>query len=111
VIPQTAECGLEATFFVVMPTLLNIIGVRESSRFNELLGALDVVSESAILFFGFLFAFNPTMLIHQMTTSWPDAYHLAKDNLYTIRVKSRKVLSLLDDDYSFLEDERVQREK
>ena len=68
---------LEATFFVVMLTILNILGVRESSRFNEVLGALDVVSESAILFFGFLFAFNPTMLIHQMTTSWPDPFHLA----------------------------------
>ena len=31
----------------------------------------------AILFFGFLFAFNPNMLIYQMTTAWPDAYHLA----------------------------------
>ena len=68
---------LEATFFVAMLTLLNILGVRESSRFNEVLGALDVVSESAILFFGFLFAFNPTLLIHQMTTQWPDPYHLA----------------------------------
>src|SRR5579859_1285645 len=68
---------LEATFFVVMLTILNILGVRESTRFNEILGALDVVSESAILFFGFLFAFNPTMLIHQMTTSWPDPFHLA----------------------------------
>lgn len=68
---------LEATFFVIMLTLLNIIGVREASRFNELLGAVDVVSESTILFFGFLFAFNPKMLIHQMTTAWPDAYHLA----------------------------------
>ena len=46
----------EATFFVVMLTLLNILGVRESSKFNEVLGALDVISESAILFFGFLFA-------------------------------------------------------
>ena len=68
---------LEATFFVVMLTLLNIIGVRESSKFNEILGALDIASESAILFFGFLFAFNPTMLIHQMTTAWPDPFHLA----------------------------------
>jgi basic amino acid/polyamine antiporter, APA family len=68
---------LEATFLVVMLTLLNILGVRESSRFNEILGALDIVSESAILFFGFLFAFNPTLLIHQMTTSWPDPFHLA----------------------------------
>jgi APA family basic amino acid/polyamine antiporter len=68
---------LEATFFVVMLTLLNILGVRESSRFNEILGALDIASESAILFFGFLFAFNPAMLIHQMTTAWPDPFHLA----------------------------------
>ena len=68
---------LEATFFVVMLTLLNILGVRESSRFNEILGALDIFSESSILFFGFLFAFNPTMLIHQMIIAWPDPYHLA----------------------------------
>jgi len=68
---------LEATFLVVMLTLLNILGVRESSKFNEILGALDIASESAILFFGFLFAFNPSMLIHQMTTSWPDPFHLA----------------------------------
>src|SRR5713101_7354724 len=47
---------LEATIFVVFLTILNILGVRESSRFNEILGALDVTSESAILFFGFLFA-------------------------------------------------------
>ena len=68
---------LEATILVVFLTVLNILGVRESSRFNEILGALDVTSESAILFFGFLFAFNPTLLIHQMTTAWPDPFHLA----------------------------------
>lgn len=68
---------LEATFFVVMLTGLNILGVRESSRFNEILGALDIFSESSLLFFGFLFAFNPSLLIHQMTTAWPDPFHLA----------------------------------
>ena len=68
---------LEATFFVVMLTFLNILGVRESSRFNEILGALDIISESSILFIGFLFAFNPSMLIHQMVTAWPDPFHLA----------------------------------
>lgn len=31
----------------------------------------------SILFFGFLFAFNPTLLIHQIATAWPDPYHLA----------------------------------
>ncbi len=68
---------LEATILVAFLTVLNILGVRESTRFNEILGALDVTSESAILFFGFLFAFNPTLLIHQMTTAWPDPFHLA----------------------------------
>jgi APA family basic amino acid/polyamine antiporter len=68
---------LEATFFVVMLTFLNMLGVRESTRFNEILGAIDIISESSILFFGFLFAFNPTLLIHQMVTSWPDPFHLA----------------------------------
>jgi len=68
---------LEATLLVVFLTILNILGVRESTRFNEILGALDIMSESAILFFGFLFAFNPTLLIHQMTTAWPDPYRLA----------------------------------
>ncbi|HEX9130995.1 MAG TPA: APC family permease, partial [Ktedonobacteraceae bacterium] len=68
---------LETTILVVFLTTLNILGVRESTRFNEILGALDIMSESAILFFGFLFAFNPTLLIHQMTTAWPDPFHLA----------------------------------
>ncbi len=68
---------LETTVFIGFLTVLNILGVRESSRFNEILGALDVISESTILFLGFLFAFNPTLLVHQMATAWPDPYHLA----------------------------------
>src|SRR5215468_5916084 len=63
---------LETTILVIFLLTLNILGVRESTRFNEILGALDIVSESAILFFGILFAFNPALLIHQMTTAWPD---------------------------------------
>jgi APA family basic amino acid/polyamine antiporter len=68
---------VETTFLVVFLTVLNILGVRESSRFNEVLGALDIISESTILFFGFLFAFNPGLLVHQMVTQWPSPYNLA----------------------------------
>lgn len=68
---------LETTVLVLFLTILNILGVRESTRFNEILGALDIASETTILFFGFLFAFNPGLLIHQMTTAWPDPFHLA----------------------------------
>jgi APA family basic amino acid/polyamine antiporter len=56
--------------------LLNVIGVRESSAFNELVSGLDVVSETAILFFGFLFAFSPELLLHTMQTAWPTPFNL-----------------------------------
>ncbi|GAC1308153.1 MAG: amino acid permease [Vulcanimicrobiaceae bacterium] len=61
---------------IVGLAVLNIVGVRESSAFNELVSGLDVVSETAILFFGFLFAFQPQLLIHTMTTSWPTPFNL-----------------------------------
>lgn len=56
--------------------VLNIIGVRESSAFNELVSGLDVVSETSILFFGFLFAFDPQLLVHTMTVAWPTPFAL-----------------------------------
>ena len=55
---------------------LNMIGVRESSAFNEIVSGLDVVSETAILFFGFLFAFRPEILVHTMTVDWPTPFNL-----------------------------------
>jgi APA family basic amino acid/polyamine antiporter len=50
--------------------------VRESTTFNGVVAAIDVVSETSILFFGFLFAFNPDLLIHTMTVFWPSTNHL-----------------------------------
>jgi APA family basic amino acid/polyamine antiporter len=55
---------------------LNIIGVRESTTFNGVVSALDVLSETCILCFGFLFAFRPDLLIHNMQVSWPSPYQL-----------------------------------
>jgi APA family basic amino acid/polyamine antiporter len=56
--------------------ILNVVGVRESTTFNGVVSALDVVSETSILFFGFLFAFNPQLLLHAMTAYWPTDEHL-----------------------------------
>ncbi len=56
--------------------ILNVIGVRESTTFNGIVSAFDVVSETSILFFGFLFAFNPDLLVHNMTYYWPTNDHL-----------------------------------
>jgi len=61
---------------IVGLALLNIIGVRESSAFNELVSGLDVVSETSILFFGFLFAFDPQLLVHTMHAAWPSPFAL-----------------------------------
>jgi APA family basic amino acid/polyamine antiporter len=55
---------------------LNIIGVRESSAFNELVSGLDVVSETSILCFGFFFAFHPELLQHTMQNFWPSPFNL-----------------------------------
>ncbi|MGC1380947.1 MAG: APC family permease [Candidatus Baltobacteraceae bacterium] len=61
---------------VVALCLLNVVGVRESTTFNGIVSALDVMSESAILCLGFLFAFRPQLLIHTMHVSWPSPYQL-----------------------------------
>src|ERR1700677_2296003 len=75
----TANPGLHfAVAFILIAglCLLNVIGVRESTTFNGVVSALDVVSETSILFFGFLFAFNPDLLIHTMQFAWPSNEHL-----------------------------------
>jgi basic amino acid/polyamine antiporter, APA family len=56
--------------------VLNVIGVRESTAFNGFVSALDVISETCILCFGFLFAFRPHLLIHAMQFDWPTPYQL-----------------------------------
>ena len=61
---------------IVGLAILNIIGVRESTAFQGLVSALDIFSESAILFFGFLFAFDPSLLVHTMQANWPTTFQL-----------------------------------
>ncbi|MBV9699843.1 MAG: hypothetical protein JO078_06940, partial [Candidatus Eremiobacteraeota bacterium] len=56
--------------------VLNVIGVRESTAFQGLVSGMDMLSESAILFFGFLFAFRPELLVHSMQTGWPTTFQL-----------------------------------
>src|SRR5665213_2034600 len=52
---------------------LNVIGIRESTAFNGVVSALDICSETAILTLGFLFAFDPHLLVHTMQVSWPSS--------------------------------------
>jgi APA family basic amino acid/polyamine antiporter len=45
--------------------LLNVRGIKESSLFNEILGGIDIATESSIIIFGFCFAWRPELLAQQ----------------------------------------------
>ncbi len=55
---------------------LNVLGVRESTAFQGSVSAIDVLSETLILCFAFLFAFDPGLLVHTMQTAWPSPFAL-----------------------------------
>ena len=55
----------ESLVLVAFLIWLNIIGMRESSLFNEIIGAVDITAESTIIIFGFLFAWKPELLAAQ----------------------------------------------
>jgi len=60
--------GLVAFFLVIALLILNSVGIRESSAFNELLVSLDLVVESAILIGGILLAFGVALFLSQIET-------------------------------------------
>ena len=57
-------------------TTINVMGVKHSSRINEVVAALDVVNETLILVCGFVFAWDPMMLVHNMQSHWPTTGNL-----------------------------------
>jgi APA family basic amino acid/polyamine antiporter len=59
--------GFIAFFLVIALLLLNSVGIRESSRFNELLVSLDLVVESLILITGIVLAFGLALFLSQIT--------------------------------------------
>ena len=62
-----ALLGLIATVLVMLLLLLNIVGIRTSSFFNEILVAIDLVVESAILILSLGLHFNWNFFMHQVT--------------------------------------------
>lgn len=58
-------------FFTLLLIVLNIKGVRKSSRLNEVLCAIDMVNESVIIILGFVFTFKPDLFLHQITHYFP----------------------------------------
>ena len=66
-------CVLLMTAFL---TAINVLGVKQSSRINEVVAALDVVNETLILVCGFVFAWSPFLLVHNMQAHWPTTSNL-----------------------------------
>jgi APA family basic amino acid/polyamine antiporter len=54
---------------------INIRGIRKSSLLNEVLGAVDIITESTIIIMGFLFAWKPELLAHQWKTQFPSLHN------------------------------------
>jgi basic amino acid/polyamine antiporter, APA family len=66
---------LEASVLIAMLVWLNIRGIRESSLLNEILGLIDICTESTIIILGFLFAFKPQLLTYQWRHEFPTLHH------------------------------------
>ncbi|HZU14782.1 MAG TPA: APC family permease [Chloroflexota bacterium] len=61
---------VESIVMVGLLLTLNTIGVRESSKLNEMAGALDIFAESTIIVIGFAFAFWPYLYWSQISHFW-----------------------------------------
>jgi len=57
----------EALVLIVFLIWLNMRGIRESSLFNEIVGGIDIITETLIVVFGFTFAWRPELLVSQFT--------------------------------------------
>jgi APA family basic amino acid/polyamine antiporter len=53
---------------------LNIRGMRESSLVNEIVGVIIILTESALVILGFLFAWKPELLVHQWKMEFPSLH-------------------------------------
>ena len=56
---------IETMVLIGFLILINIRGVRHSSRLNEVLGAMDLVLETSVVVLGFILAWNPQLLVSQ----------------------------------------------
>ncbi|MGB8657919.1 MAG: APC family permease [Candidatus Zixiibacteriota bacterium] len=67
---------VESLILIGILILVNIKGMKESSLLNSVLGAVDLLAESSVIIFGFLFAWKPELLVHQWKTQFPSFHNL-----------------------------------
>ncbi len=67
--------GLIAAALVAVLLVVNIIGIRESSFFNEILVSFDIVVEGVILIVGFVLAFSLARFLGQVGVVGSPVFH------------------------------------
>ena len=62
---------IEALALIAFLIMLNIRGMRESSLFNEVIGAIDIITESSIIVLGFILAWKPELFTQKLNDEIP----------------------------------------
>jgi APA family basic amino acid/polyamine antiporter len=70
-------CG-ETLLIIAVLTWLNVKGIRESSRVNEIIGVVVIASEVLLILLGFAMAWHPSLFVQQ----WKHEFPSAKDFMY-----------------------------
>lgn len=60
---------IETSAIILFLYAINVAGVRESTRLNSIAAAVDITSETTLIFIGFLVAFSPVLWWHQTSFS------------------------------------------
>lgn len=68
--------GLIAAALVAVLLVVNIIGIRESSFFNEILVSFDIIVEGVILIIGFVLAFSLARFLGQVGVVGSPVFHI-----------------------------------
>ncbi len=61
----------ETLAIIIFLVIINLLGVKISSRLNEVLGVLAIAGQVVIVVFGFVFAWDPQMMLSQAELQFP----------------------------------------
>jgi APA family basic amino acid/polyamine antiporter len=66
----------ETLVLIALLIWVNILGIKESSSLNEVIGVLIITIESSLVVMGLVLAWRPGLFAHQWTTEFPSFHQL-----------------------------------
>ena len=64
---QAPWIDIESAGLIVLLYLVNVAGVKESTRLNSTAALIDIISETTLIFLGFVIAFSPDLWWNQVS--------------------------------------------